>query len=108
MLVYRRLAYKKAGRGKLCKHFQCFDLERYISLNSKKETATWKCPHCKKRSVELIRDVLFEKISETYAIRGVAPQLKISFGEKAGECRVERENVTEIFSLNSQNFVSEK
>jgi hypothetical protein len=52
--------------------------------------------------------VLFEKISETYTICGVAPQLKISFGEKAGECRVERENVTEIFSLQRQKFVTEK
>ncbi|XP_022799633.1 zinc finger MIZ domain-containing protein 1-like [Stylophora pistillata] len=34
------------GRGHDCKHIQCFDLESYLKLNSKRES--WKSPVCSK------------------------------------------------------------
>lgn len=49
------------GRGKLCSHFQCFDLEVFFSTNNKRG-ATWKCPVCTKRAFEVVRDEFFEKI----------------------------------------------
>lgn len=36
---------RTAVRGKLCNHFQCFDLQNFLELN-KKEGSLWKCPRC--------------------------------------------------------------
>ena len=33
-------------RGQWCDHFQCFDLETYISSNSKFTNRKWICPVC--------------------------------------------------------------
>ena len=58
---YSNTTVTVAGRGKLCNHFQCFDLNNYLSMN-RSNTSSWRCPICKKRSVELARDNLFEQI----------------------------------------------
>jgi len=34
------------ARGRDCKHIQCFDLENFLTMNSRKES--WSCPVCKK------------------------------------------------------------
>ncbi|KAK7366722.1 hypothetical protein VNO80_08719 [Phaseolus coccineus] len=31
-------------KGRSCKHFQCFDFNNFISINSKRPS--WRCPHC--------------------------------------------------------------
>ncbi|CDW75622.1 zf-miz domain containing protein [Stylonychia lemnae] len=48
------------GRGKLCTHFQCFDLKTYISMNQKNQI--WKCPVCNKRAIEIYFDQFFFEI----------------------------------------------
>ncbi|XP_027161787.1 E4 SUMO-protein ligase PIAL2-like [Coffea eugenioides] len=36
---------KMPAKGKLCKHFQCFDYDNFLEINSKRPS--WECPHCK-------------------------------------------------------------
>ncbi|KAF3448627.1 hypothetical protein FNV43_RR09340 [Rhamnella rubrinervis] len=31
-------------KGRLCKHFQCFDLSNFLDINSRRPS--WRCPHC--------------------------------------------------------------
>ncbi|KAK7307878.1 hypothetical protein VNO77_41318 [Canavalia gladiata] len=31
-------------KGRSCKHFQCFDFDNFINMNSKRPS--WRCPHC--------------------------------------------------------------
>ena len=52
---YTNTLISVAGRGKLCNHFQCFDLLNFLTMN-KSLSSSWKCPICKRRSVELVRD----------------------------------------------------
>jgi len=55
------------GRGKLCQHFQCFDLEVFFESNRKGElNSSWKCPVCGKRSTEVLRDKYFEAIFDFF------------------------------------------
>lgn len=42
-------------RGKLCLHFQCFELTSFHQQNVK-NIHMWRCPICNKRSVELVKD----------------------------------------------------
>ncbi|XP_027914324.1 E4 SUMO-protein ligase PIAL2 isoform X3 [Vigna unguiculata] len=35
---------KTPVKGRSCKHFQCFDFNNFISINSKRPS--WRCPHC--------------------------------------------------------------
>ncbi|XP_020216462.1 E4 SUMO-protein ligase PIAL2 isoform X2 [Cajanus cajan] len=35
---------KTPVKGRSCKHFQCFDFDNFISMNSKRPS--WRCPHC--------------------------------------------------------------
>eukprot|EP00347_Sterkiella_histriomuscorum_P023127 403335843 len=51
------------GRGKLCTHFQCFDLGTYLTMN--KKSLQFKCPVCNKRAVELYHDLFFKEILDT-------------------------------------------
>jgi len=54
------------GRGKLCTHFQCFDLRSYFDINIQNGASSlWTCPICLKRSLELVRDLFFEALVET-------------------------------------------
>ncbi|XP_022802721.1 zinc finger MIZ domain-containing protein 2-like [Stylophora pistillata] len=41
-ITFRRITLPVRGHD--CKHIQCFDLESYLDLNSKRES--WKCPVC--------------------------------------------------------------
>ena len=38
-------AIRLPARGRDCKHIQCFDLENFLIMNSRK--ASWSCPVCK-------------------------------------------------------------
>jgi hypothetical protein len=55
----------------MCQHFQCFDIANYIGIN-KNQTSTWRCPICKKRSVEIIRDQLFESVTSFVQAMGIS------------------------------------
>lgn len=46
--------------SKCCKHLQSFDLERFITMNSKMKL--WKCPHCYEKALELVVDTYFEQL----------------------------------------------
>eukprot|EP00826_Nyctotherus_ovalis_P064054 TRINITY_DN9391_c0_g1_i2.p1 TRINITY_DN9391_c0_g1~~TRINITY_DN9391_c0_g1_i2.p1 ORF type:complete len:522 (+),score=95.29 TRINITY_DN9391_c0_g1_i2:682-2247(+) len=46
--------------SKCCKHLQNFDLERFITMNSKMKL--WKCPHCFEKALELVVDTYFEQL----------------------------------------------
>ncbi|XP_061344047.1 E4 SUMO-protein ligase PIAL2 isoform X2 [Gastrolobium bilobum] len=35
---------KTPVKGRLCKHFQCFDFDNFIKINSRRPS--WRCPHC--------------------------------------------------------------
>ncbi|XP_022643149.1 E4 SUMO-protein ligase PIAL2 isoform X2 [Vigna radiata var. radiata] len=35
---------KTPVKGRSCKHFQCFDFNNFLSINSKRPS--WRCPHC--------------------------------------------------------------
>ncbi|XP_071730705.1 E4 SUMO-protein ligase PIAL2-like [Rutidosis leptorrhynchoides] len=35
---------KTPVKGHLCKHFQCFDFDNYVDINSRRPS--WRCPHC--------------------------------------------------------------
>ncbi|EPS66165.1 hypothetical protein M569_08612, partial [Genlisea aurea] len=35
---------KTPVKGHLCKHFQCFDYDNYVDINSRRPS--WRCPHC--------------------------------------------------------------
>ena len=50
------------ARGEICSHLQCFDLETYITMNSKHKR--WLCPFCNKRSSFVMIDPYFMHILE--------------------------------------------
>ena len=43
-------AIRLPARGRDCKHIQCFDLENFLTMNSRKES--WSCPVCKYVALE--------------------------------------------------------
>ena len=63
-ITYTKLKYP--AKGENCQHIECFSLPTYIAANRK--YATFSCPICKKKSVNLVVDKfqmhLFEKLSE--------------------------------------------
>ncbi|KAI3453760.1 hypothetical protein Pfo_010423 [Paulownia fortunei] len=41
-ISFRRI--KTPVKGHSCKHFQCFDFDNYVEINSRRPS--WRCPHC--------------------------------------------------------------
>lgn len=48
-------------RGVKCKHIRCFDLIRWLQLQSNPKIARWICPICKQRTVKVLKDEYMEK-----------------------------------------------
>ena len=49
--------------SKVCKHLQCFDLERFIKMNERMKR--WTCPHCSEKAIELIVNTYLEALLVT-------------------------------------------
>ncbi|XP_027359645.1 E4 SUMO-protein ligase PIAL2-like isoform X2 [Abrus precatorius] len=63
-------------KGHSCKHFQCFDFDNFINMNSKRPS--WRCPHCNqyvcyadirldRNMVEILKNV-GENITEVFVL----------------------------------------
>ncbi|CAK8541396.1 unnamed protein product [Lathyrus sativus] len=59
---------KTPVKGRSCKHFQCFDFDNFIKINSKRPS--WRCPHCNQNvsytDIRLDRNMIeiLEKVGE--------------------------------------------
>ncbi|CAI8589360.1 unnamed protein product [Vicia faba] len=59
---------KTPVKGRSCKHFQCFDFDNFIKINSKRPS--WRCPHCNQNvsytEIRLDRNMIeiLEKVGE--------------------------------------------
>ncbi|CAL5187386.1 unnamed protein product [Lathyrus oleraceus] len=59
---------KTPVKGRSCKHFQCFDFDNFIKINSKRPS--WRCPHCNQNvsytEIRLDRNMIeiLEKVAE--------------------------------------------
>ncbi|XP_071730706.1 uncharacterized protein [Rutidosis leptorrhynchoides] len=67
---------KTPVKGYLCKHYQCFDFDNYVDINSKKPL--WGCPHCSQSVcfTDLRIDQTVVKILEEVGVNAV--HVKIS------------------------------
>ena len=92
-----------AVRSKLCEHFQCFDLDNFLAMN-RAVTSSWRCPVCKKRAVELIRDKLFEECVNLE--REGFSATRISVGE-TGICKASNDAKSFVWSSAERRFVKE-
>jgi hypothetical protein len=55
-------------RGQWCDHFQCFDLETYISSNTKFTSRKWICPVCPgDKPVQVFKDEFMMRLIEIAA-----------------------------------------